>query len=95
MYIGIAACLRELARRITVPIKKPAKIDVEVFAKDCKRIWAMLDDIFGQYEVFALKLEAMEELFAPVFSPLNVSQGSLSRAAHCADSPNCLSFLAT
>ncbi len=75
MYIGIAACLRETARRVTFPLKRPAKIDVEVYSRDCKKIWAMLDDILGQYEVFSLKLQAMEELSSLVFSPLNVSTG--------------------
>ena len=65
--------LRDIARQITTKVKRPDHVKIKAFASACRESWAKLDGLARQYDLFCSKIDGMDELRSPIFSPLYVS----------------------
>jgi hypothetical protein len=73
MFVADAQCLRDVARHITIKVKRPDHVKIKEFASACREVWGKLDDLTRHCDVFCSKIDGMDELRSPIFSPLYVS----------------------
>jgi hypothetical protein len=76
-YHRIASLTRMVARKMSLPCKRPGRVDVEEFCKDTRTIWRGVRDLYNEIntKVEDVLSYAKEQILG--FSPVHVSHETM------------------